>query len=262
MNINEVDTNSSRVCHSLGLREQVSLDIQTKINEYRSDKIGLRLIAEKMGINEKTLRRLIKKENRPTYNTLLKIYRVLLGTQNDSLVIELAPEVVREEILKSHPAGIPQSVNHSLDVEAEIKNDRCFAELYVLAGCGMITKDLVQFRLGQMGIQTMERMLKMNVLSRAGENSFVLGKNQAPLSPETLANLGRDLVQRYFKADHCDESGMNFVGFFADGVDDDTYEKWLKIDEEAFHKKVALTRNMKGLGTKSAMTFMVTELLR
>jgi transcriptional regulator with XRE-family HTH domain len=246
----------------LTLKEQVALDLKVKLEEFRSEKIGLRLIAGKMGINEKTLRRLLRQENRPTYSTLLKIYRVLLDTNNDSLVAELAPEVVRTEILKSNPSNLSRSISHNQDIEAEIKNDRCFAEIYILAGCGLITTELIQFRLGQMGVQTLQRMLKLNVLSRVSENTFMLGENQASLSPDTLANLGRDLIQRYFKSQNCDESGQNFIGFYAEGLDDETYEQWLKIDEEAFQKKVNLTKKMHSLGTKSAMTFMVTEQLK
>jgi len=262
LSISEHEQHSRNIEFGLDLRTQVAIDLKVKLQEYRSERIGLRLIAERIGINEKTLRRLIKKENRPTYNTLLKIYRFLLSTTDDSVVVELAPKLVSDEIKKLHPNDFSVAVKQGQDVEALIANDPCFAEIYVLAGCGVITKDLIQFRMGEMGIQTLDRMLKLKVLKRVTETAFILGENQASLSPETLSILGMNLVKRYFKNQNCDDSGQNFIGFYAEGIDDATYEEWLKIDEEAFKKKVQLTKKMKALGTRAAMTFMVTEQMK
>ena len=61
----------------LSLKDQVSLDLSQKIEEFRNPRIGVRILSEKMGISKRTIKRLVEKESRPCFKTLYKIYCVI-----------------------------------------------------------------------------------------------------------------------------------------------------------------------------------------
>ncbi len=246
---------------TMDLKSQVSLDLKQKLKEFRTSQIGMRIMSDSMGIHSKTLRRLIKGENRPGYQTLYKIYRYLFATQNDCLLIELVPPVVASELKKRDPQSYFQGHQLSGDVEAELRYDRCFAEIYFLAGTGEISKELIQFRFGQHGLETLNRMLERKVL-RVNERGFlVLGENLASFGPETIKRVGLHLSEKYLSPENSDENGKNFMALYAEGLSPEAYSKWIDIDEKAFNQKVAISRGAQHKGDVRAFTFLLTDTL-
>lgn len=56
-----------------------------------------------------------------------------------------------------------------------------------------------------------------------------------------------------------DEMGENYIALYAEGLNACAYEEWLAIDEEAFSKKLQLSKNPESRGDIRAVTFMFTE---
>jgi len=248
----EVDSN-------MQLRLQVSKDLQEKVDEYSDSKKGIKALAILMGIHEKTLKRLISCENRPGYQTLFKIYRTIYHTNNDTQIIALAPTIVKEFLLKTHPKGMSETIQYTLDIERELKKDPVFSEIYLLCGTGGTTREYVAFNFGRYGERVFEKMIDQEVIAPVDKFHYELGKNQAPLSVETLLSMGIQLTERYFKSSNTDNMGDNYISFFAEGINAETYQKWLEIDKEAFQKKIALANQIENKGDIKTFTFGVTE---
>src|SRR5690606_3738082 len=87
----------------LDLHTQVANDLRVLLGKYKNPKIGLRQISAKIQVSERTITRLLNKENKPTYQTLYKIYRVIYATSDDNRLLELMPPVVQDEIKKHNP---------------------------------------------------------------------------------------------------------------------------------------------------------------
>lgn len=245
----------------LGLREQLAQDLRKYLAQYSNPTIGLRLMSQEMGIHKRTLARLMEGENKAGYLTLYKIYRVLLHTKNDTELFDKAPECIQAALKAGNPKPLAKEIIYSVDIEQEICRDRCFGEIYLLAGCGTISEDLILFRFGQYGVETAKRMLKLGVLREAKSGHFTLGNNQANLSAETLKYLGIDLIQRFADPERTDELGENFMGLFVEGLSEEGYQEWLKIEEEAYQRKVELANNSNFKGHIKAFTFQVTDKL-
>lgn len=244
------------------LKYQVSLDLQKKLDEFNDPKKGIKVMAMLMGIHEKTLKRLIDCENRPGHQTVFKIYRVLLNSQNDTQLLESVPNPVKEFLIKAHPRTLESQVRYNINVEAELKKDPVFCEIYFLAAAGGITKEFVSFNYGKYGERVFEKMVEQDVLAPFDKNRFCLGTNQASLTVETLALVGNHLTERYFKAENTDELGSNYISFHTHGLNEEAYNEWLKIDKEAFQKKCKISEESSNWGDIKAFTYNVTDTLQ
>jgi len=251
--------NDKEVNSNMKLRLQVARDLQEKVDEYTDPKKGMKALAILMGIHEKTLKRLISCENRPGYQTLFKIYRTIYHTNNDTQVISLAPKIVKEFLLKTHPKGMSEAIQYTLDIERELRKDPVFSEIYLLCGTGGTTREYVAYNFGRYGERVFEKMIDQEVITPVDKFHYKLGKNQAPLNVETLLSMGIQLTERYFKSRNTDNMGDNYISFFAEGINAETYQKWLEIDKEAFQKKIALANKSENKGDIKTFTFGVTE---
>ncbi|EQC48323.1 DNA-binding helix-turn-helix protein [Bacteriovorax sp. BSW11_IV] len=253
----EIETSNQEI----DLKRQVAIDLKKKLSEFRDPKIGMRLLAEKVDVSERTLHRLLNEQNRPTYQTLYKLYRVLFSTTNDSLLLELVPPVVKDEIEKYNPNTQDKSIIYSADIESEILYDRCFAEIYFMASCYPISREFIQYRYGLSGLETVEKMIELRALKQTRDGNYTLGDNQANFSGKTLKRAGLAIAEKFAKPENAETGGENVIAFYAEGLSDEAYEEWLKIDEEAFHKKVELANKPGAKGTKRAFTFAITDTL-
>jgi hypothetical protein len=243
------------------LKLQVAEDLKKKLAEFNDPKKGIKVMAMLMGIHEKTLKRLIDCENRPGYQTVFKIYRVLFHSQNDTQLLELVPNPIKEFLIKAHPRGLNDTVRYNLNVEVELKKDPVFCEIYFLAAAGGITKEFISFHYGKYGERVLDKMVEQDVLAPLGKNKYILGTNQASMTVETMSLVGQHLVDRYYKAENSDNMGDNYISFYAQGLSEEAYNQWLKIDKEAFLKKTEIVKDSTNWGDIKAFTFGVTDTL-
>lgn len=241
------------------LKDQVASDLERYLSKYKSRRNGLKQLSAQTGLHSKTIQRLIEKNNRPTYQTLFKIYRTILGAKDDSDLFKKLPFSVKNEIEKSSP--LPQQVGriYSNQVENEILYDRCFAEIYFMSSCAPVSGELIQLRFGLHGLETVEKMLELGALKVCGKNLFTVGEHQAHLDGITLKKVGLHFVDKYSKIENTQEKGQNLIGFFVEGLTQEAYQKWLKIDEDAFYQKINISNEQSNKGSIRAFTFMATD---
>lgn len=244
------------------LKKQVSIDLKRKLDEFNDPKKGIKVMAMLMGIHEKTLKRLIDCENRPGHQTVFKIYRVLFHSQNDTQLLELVPNPIKEFLIKAHPRGLNDTIRYNINVEAELKKDPVFCEIYFLAGSGGVTREFISFHYGKYGERVLDKMVDQDVLAPLGKNNYTLGTNQASMTVETMALIGQHLTERYFKAENTDELGQNYISLHAQGLSEEAYNEWLKIDKEAYLKKCEIAKDSNNWGDIKAFTFNVTDTLQ
>jgi hypothetical protein len=242
------------------LRDVVSSDLTIYLNQFRDKSKGLQIASSRMKVHTRTLSRLILKDNKPTYMTLYKIYRVLLNVSNDTELLEECPNIVKEALIKNNPKALNQNIEYSIDLEKEISKCSVFSEIYFTATAGSISKGFIEFRFGNLGEEIVERMLKTQILvSNKERDVFFIGNIQSNISSATIKKVGLQFCERYSKPENADLSGNNYSAFFIEGLSENTYNEWLKIDEDAFRKKIELTRNKESLGDIKAFTYMVTD---
>lgn len=247
------------------LKKQVSKDLSDHLKQFRDPKKGIRIFASQMGIHEKTLKRLLDGQNKPGYQTLFKIYRVLLKTTDDSKLLKEAPILVSDYLTKNLPKNLEEGIRYELNIDLELRKDPIFCEIYLLAGTGSVTLEYITFHYGRYGEKIVEKMIQQEVLavlnSKSQNNTLVLGPNQANLTAETIKQIGIHIVERFSKPEMCDELGENYNGFYADGLTPEAYKEWINIDQEAFRKKVAIANDPKNKGDLKAYSFQSVDTL-
>lgn len=243
------------------LKQVVAEDLEKKLKEYSNRKVGIRLLAQKMDLNSRTLNRLLEKENRPTYQTLLKIYHTVFQTNSFPTLEQSAPELVIKEIRKHCPNIKDQVSPHFPKIENELLYDRNFCELYILAGCGPVSKEFIQYRFGMVGLETLEKMIELQALKVTKDNQYIIGPNEPRFNAELIKRVGLSISEKYSSPMNGEIAGSNFSAFFAEGLTQEAYDEWLKIDERAFKDKVKLTKQENKKGSLKVFTYMVTDTL-
>lgn len=253
-------TEITKVPHSI--TAQVAEDLREALLQFKDPGKGLRVLSQKMGIHEKTLRRLMMQQNVPGYHTLYKIYRVLTKANNDTDLLDAVPAVIKEHIIKVNPKKHTADVKFNGNLELELMNDRVMGEIYFLAACGTVRRDEIIFRYGQFGLEALQRLLQLGALKETSPSLFALGPNQANYSAAGIKKIGIQMTESFFDPRKSDVIGENFIGIFAEGLSEEAYKQWLLIDKEAYYKKIALTKDPNSLGSVRALTFMVTDVMR
>jgi hypothetical protein len=244
------------------LKEQVSLDLRSKYNEYSNNKIALNHMSRQMGIHEKTLKRLIAKQNRPGHQTLLKIYRCLLQTNNDNDVLENSPRIVREKIKENYtPNHFTQTV-YTQDLTQEFVSDKCMMEIYIQVGSGGVSLECIQFKFGEYGVNCLKKLLAHKAIVLDSKGLYQPGEVQMSFNSEQIKQVGLHLSTRYTKPQKTDELGQNFLGFYCEGLNETGYREWIKIDEQAYAAKKKLAAQESNRGDIKAFCYTTTDTMK
>lgn len=235
-------------------------DILSYFKDSPDIKKSLRFMSRKINLHEKTLFRIVNKENFPNYTSLYKIYRFIFNTQNDLLILEKLHPQIKRFLLQANPQALPlNAVLASEKLQQEVLSNPVLRELYVLAGTGSLKKDFVFNRFGQYGLESVTKLLKLNVLEEIRPNEFALGSAQINFTPNSVYEVGLQFCESYARPAEGQLTGENYMTFFAEGLSEEAYQQWLQIDLEAFQKKVLLAGSAQSLGGVRAFTFTCTD---
>lgn len=244
---------------SYSLPEQVALDLANYLDNFPNKNFGIRILAGETGINERTIKRLLTKQNHPSYQTLIKFYTVFTEKLDVEQLLNACPEVVRNEIQDKCPDKQAGQKHCKVNFLEMIQNDPLLGELYVLAGTGPLYKDSVVFRYGQYGLELVERLHKAGLLTMTDKNTYTLSKANISIDGSVIKELGTRFIKRYCKPNEAKIRGNNIMNFYAEGLNDEGMQAWMKIDEESFYKKLQIANNPEYRGSQPVFTFTATD---
>ena len=243
----------------LDLSSQVAIDIANYLDQFPNKSFALKFLSKEAGLNNKTLKRLLEKKNRPTYQTLFRLYSVIFCETDYSKLLCLCPKPVREMIEKFSPCEEITNAKESDDFLNLMKRDSLIAELYVLAGTGPLQKSVVGFRYGQYGLELLETLIKKNYLVKIDNDSYVISPSISNLDSEALKLLGEYFVARHLKDKNSQVKSENTISFYAESLNHQGKLAWLSLDTEYFYKKLEIANNPKFKGNIKMFTFTATD---
>lgn len=245
------------------LQDQVSQDIGLFLRRHKDPRKGLSLLAARSQIHTKTLRRLIEKEHNPGYQTLYKLYSCLIGTPDFDQILQTAPKLVQEKLKRTDPQIKSSPLfKYTVSTEQELLKDPCFSELYVLAETRPFDHAYVRSRFGEYGVQVLHKMLQMNVVRLLENGRYGLGMNRSTFSAQTIKTVGLRLTERYSKPSRTDENHANYMNLFFESISENTYRRWLEIDNQAFKEKIRLLEDPASRGPIPAFMFNIIDTLQ
>lgn len=235
--------------------KRLASDLRSYVAKSGEPRRRIKFLAKKTGVHEKTLQRLMLLQNRPAYMTLFKIYRVLFNENDDAKLLEIIPMEVAQYLCSATPQGVERSKSYSFDIESEMRMNPVLAEIVVLCATGPLKINTVRDRFGDFGMKLVDDLLAKSVLQKVSNSEICEGTVSVNMAPETLTAVGLHIGRSYIRPSKCYETGENHVGFFVEGLSEEAYQEWLRIDAEAFRKKVELSKNPQNRGDIRAFTF-------
>lgn len=259
------DTNShskAKTIQAQGLLEVVANDLGTKLKEYSSDSEGLNQLSTVMDISKRTLQRVLKSETKPTFHTLYKIYRFLLNTENETELLQKMPNAVKAEVLRCNPnlSLYPLNEFNFLEsIEEKIISDYCFRYIYVQTTSTTVHKESIIYKFGEHGLNVLNEMESTGVIKLISTTEYAHGSNRTRLSGKSLKLVNSDLLQSFFSENKCSTPGENYITFLSHALNEEGYNEWLKVDFEAYKKKMAIATNSMFQGKIPAWNITATD---
>lgn len=241
--------------------ERVYKDLREYLAASDEPRRRLKFLAAKTGIHEKTLQRLARGLNKPTYMTVFKVYRHLLNETDDVKLLAAVPVEISAYLKKANPQSLEGDKTYSSDVERELIANPIAAELVILCATGPIQTAFVRTQFGDYGLKVMANLVERNVLAMVSRDQVCSGQVQVNISPETVAAFGIQMSRSYLRPDLSYMTGRNFLGFYAEGLTEAARQAWLKIDADAFNEKVKLAKLPENRGDVRAFTFYATDIV-
>ena len=261
MNISE-DHCDNRMEQSACL-SRLQTDLDTALKEFPRVSTGIKILSMKMQLSDRTLRRVLKGTHFPSYQTILKVYRYLLGTYTDKETISKMPKVLSEFVSYEHDNStlLNSASNFSYDIDLLLKNDSVFRSIYVETATGSIHKSKVSYEHGKHGEKVLLKMVELDVIQETEEDVYTSSINRGSLSIETSQSISQFLLENKFTSDKSNLAGENFYSLFFEGVNLETYNEMLKIDWQAMQAKKKLLKNKDNRGSVKCWTLTFTDTL-
>jgi len=244
---------------SLELPEQVALDLANYLDNFPNKTFAIRILANESGLNQKTIRRLLACENNPTYQTLFRLYSIFLEDNNLESLTEKCPEVVAQKIKDYNPCGEEVEDSSAVNLLEMFKKEPLLSEIYILSTVGPINRNALAFRYGQYGLEVLDRLVESELLQEIERDTFTVSKNCPDVNGECLKFLGEHFSHRFAKPGNSELHDQNIISFYAEGLSKEGMKEWLKVDTEAFYKKLEISKNPKFKGDIPVFTYTTTD---
>ena len=207
----------------------IQKDLLKELKKYPSESTGLKILAANMNLSPKTLIRILKGENSPSYKTILKIYRCLLGTFSDQETILAMPKILATYVQRKHEnfAVSGTKTNYSVKVDELLQNDSIFRFIYIETATGGIHKEKVGYEYGKGGLRVLEKMAEDLIVVEKSDNFFVPGPNRASLEIPSIYQLGKFLIESKFNPEKCNLRGENLIAAGFSGLNEVAYNNAL-----------------------------------
>ncbi len=239
------------------LQRQLALDLTAFLKKFPNRNFAIRILAKESGLNEKTIRRLLSEENRPTYQTTFKLYAIFLEEVNYDKLLPLCPPIVRNYLKDFSPAQTVSRPDRESQLVEMFLADPISAELFVLAGTGVLKTAEVEKMFGQYGLQLMDKLKAADLLVEVAKGSYSLSTKVPNLDGHALKILGEYFVKHFCK--QREVMSENSIIFYAEGLSDEGKKAWLAIDRESFQKKMEIVRDPNFRGSNRVFTFTATD---
>ncbi len=239
------------------LQTQLASDLAAYLKKFPNKNFAIRILAKESGLNEKTIRRLLSEENRPTYQTTFKLYSIFLEEEAYDKLLALCPAVVRTYLQDFSPS---QSVaNHTREAKLLelFQSEPVSAELFVMAGTGSLKQSEVEKQFGQYGLAILKRLLEAGLLLEVSKGTYSLSPKVPNLDGQVLKVLGEYFVRNFSKPREV--MSENTISFYAESLNEDGLKAWLSLDRETFYKKLEIAKDPKYRGTNRVFSFVATD---
>jgi len=257
----EVSKNIQKKAPENDLMSQVASDLAFYIDQFSNKTLALRNLSKETKLNEKTLRRLLKKENKPSSHTLHKIYFAMTKSSNEEEMLASCPAIIRKCLCELNIDKLKREIPKQYDFLNLIESYPILGEVYALLGTKNLDISEVVYRFGQYGADILSKLSTLGIAQEIDKGLYKLSDKQPHLDGSSLKLLGLRLTRRYAKSDVTDLVGQSFISLYCEGLNEQGKIKWLEIDQMALKEKAKIAQSEEYKGSEPMFTFQVTDSL-
>lgn len=245
----------------LSVLDLVSHDLNVYLDQGNDRQKRLNFLSKKLEIHKKTLQRISVKENKPSYATIIKLYRFLFNVDSDQKVLEMVPKVIREFLQKSFPEKMIDNSNYN-ENSLRIFNENPVAfEIYLLAAIKGVSSVDLKNKYGEYGLNIVKKLVTEKLVVEATPEFYSEGQRKFTYSPEMVIQAGKICVQAFAKPSSGYQVDKHFAGFYYEKLTPEAYLEWMQIDRQAMQKKIELAQRKESVGSIPVFGFSIVETL-
>lgn len=245
----------------LSVLDLVSRDLNTFLDHGNDRQKRLIFLSRKIGIHKKTLHRISAKENNPSGPTIMKLYRFLYNVDQDSQVLKLVPETLRNYLKRYFPEKTSEGVVYNENALKMLLANPVALEIYLLAVIKNVTKAELKARYGDYGVNILQDLIKEKLLDEVSPEIYSEGQRKLSYTPELVIQAGKICIEAFGKPESGYEADKHFAFFFYEKLNEEAYREWMKIDQRAMKEKIELSQKIESKGTIPAFCFSIVETL-
>lgn len=242
------------------LEDQVSLDINNYCLNFPNKQFALRILAQETGLNVKTLSRLLARKNKPTYQTLYKLYSALFQEENYEKLVTLCPEVVKQKMSTCAPDKTKYiKKTKDTDLLKLFKSNPLSIEIFVLVSISGLDKSAIAYKYGEYGVNVIDKLIEIRLVNEVKKGHYRISENTPILDAESLKLLGEYFTRHFSKLGNTQLHCQNVINFYAESLNEEGIKAWLAIDTEAYKQKRNIANNSSYKGNIPMFTFNSTD---
>lgn len=226
--VQENDIQLSRKEQKEKVRDSLLLDIDILLTPYRNKDIGLRILADKTQISEKTYRRILDKSTIPHLSTVERFYRHFFDTVKDDQLENRHREV--KSILGKESTIPGVTYNHQL--EGMFEENKVLREIFIYSRTGLITKQFVKDEFGKYGLEIVDLLLSNNVLIEIEKGVYAAGSLSISKTTKAIKKIVVELIEDNLDSDKLSELGHNKAFYAIEGIDAESKNQLLQLMDE------------------------------
>ncbi|HAZ12213.1 MAG: hypothetical protein A2X86_03160 [Bdellovibrionales bacterium GWA2_49_15] len=212
------------------LRWKLGRDLERILGTYRNREIGLRLLAEKTGLSEKTLKRIQSESSDPHANTLrafyLYFFKMIQIGEEEAADYQLIRSIVEKETMTFNGRSGDE------DLRQVMASDPIFRQVFLLSRTGLVLRSEIERSFGLYGLKIIDLMLKHDVIIEVDKHVYKEGPVTVSKNGEIIKKVILECISANLDAEALNERGMNTAFYAVEGITPAAREQLLcRIDE-------------------------------
>jgi hypothetical protein len=219
------------------IRELVSSlignDLEKLLEQFKNRDAGIRILARKTQISEKSLKRFLEKSSEPHYNTIISFYKYFFEVfpEIESEKHDQLKAFLKKEILSSTEKG-------KIELENLLRENPIFRKIFLYTRTGEISREWVVLEFGKYGLEILEKMIEENVVMETDRGIYGQGPVNVHKGPVTLKVIMKDLLSEHLNEERLSFRGLNSAFYAIEGVDLETKLNLIKESED-YKRRIA-----------------------
>ena len=212
------------------LRWRIGRDLERLLGTYRNREIGLRLLAEKTGLSEKTLKRIQGESSDPHANTLRAFYQYYFKMIQIGEGEEADYQLIRSIVEKETMAF--QCKATSDDLRQVMASDPVFRQIFLLSRTRLVLRSEIERAFGLYGLKVIDLMLKHDVIIEVDKHVYKEGPVTICKNGEIIKKVIIECISANLDAEALNERGINTAFYAVEGITPAARQQLLcRIDE-------------------------------